>query len=521
MKRSVVGYKNNKSNLDEFFAFVSQHKMSILFVWIFTIMIYGPWCVQNLVTFDSEGFFSMADGQKWYNQWYSLGRWSLILIKDIFNVRLINPYFQITLFGLFFPASVILWWFCFYRWNHNIEPRFGLVLFSAIYLSHPIWATQFSYRNQMESITILMCLMPTALLLLTDRMPEGRIPRVILSAAVTVICFGGYQSFLFMYSEGVILYLLFRLYHDYSESNRKDFWKEILFLLVFTVFCFVAYFIISYLLCVWQGLTYGTEYLSSQFRWGSFPAAKNIQLIAKVLYDSLVSNGPVFNCLGIIEILAGAVLICFVFHGRPQERILGFVFFAVSWAIPFLLLLVTAFPVVYRSHFSFVLVLAFWGAVELGMLFHILSRRCLTDIRAFLAILILMFTIFPQVQKSTRLLYTDYMTMYNDEIQLWIIYHQALAKGAHEGDPIVFLNGKSNYINGSMVELEVIGYSYFEFNGNYGGTKIIEAMRAYGMNVSNPTDEQCDFASSVADEMDVWPNAGGIVVQNGIIIVKL
>ena len=460
MERKAVDNKHGRSIAEELLEYVLQHKMSVLFVWIFTILVYGAWCAQNIVTFDAEGFFDLTDGQKWYDQWYTLGRWSMVIFKDIFHVKLINPFFQIALFGIFFPASVILWWFCFYRWNRNREYRFGLILFSAIYISHPIWATQFSYRNQMETITFLMCLLPIALLLLTDGMPEGRIPRVILSAVLTVICFGGYQSFLFMYGEGVILYLLFRLYHDYSENNRNDFWKEVLFLSVFTVACFVADSIISRLLCARQGLTYGTEYLNSQFHWGSYPTAENLRTIAEYLYASLIADGAVFNCLGIIEILVGAVLICFAFRGRPREGILGFLLFGASWAAPFLLLFVTASPIVYRSQFAFVLALAFWGAVELGALFRILSKTRLTGVRTLLAALILMFAIFPQIQNNTRLLYSDYMTMYTDEVQLWTIYHQALAMGAHEGDSIVFLNGKRNYNNGSMVETEVIGFSY-------------------------------------------------------------
>lgn len=521
MERGTSDNNHSRSNAEELLTYVLQHKMSVLFVWIFTILVYGVWCAQNLVTFDAEGFYYLADGQKWYDQWYALGRWSMVLFKDILHVRLVNPYFQIALFGICFPASVILWWFCFYRWNRNHECRFGLILFSAIYISHPIWATQFSYRNQIESITFLMCLMPIALLLLTDNIPEGCIFRRILSATLTIICFGGYQSFLFMYGEGVILYLLFRLYYDYSEEKRNKFWKEVLFLLGFTVVCFVAYSLISRLFCAWQGLTYGTSYLSSQFHWGVYSVTENLLTIVRYLYVSLVANGVVFNCLGVIEIVTGSALIYFSFRSRPRAMILGFFLFCVSWATPFLLLFVTASPVVYRSQFSFVLTLAFWGTIELSAVFRHLFQKRFTDFKALLVVVIFIFMVFPQMQNNTRLLYTDFMTMYTDEVQLWTIYYQGLAKGAHEGDPIVFLNGKTNYNNGSMVETEVIGYSYFEFNANYGGTKIIEAMRAYGMNVTFPTDEQRAFATSIADDMDTWPREGGIVVKNDIIIVKL
>ncbi len=521
MEKQISMNNQTKSNAEALYTYISQHKISVLFVWIITILIYGAWSTQNLVTFDAEGFYEVAAGQGWYNSWYQLGRWSLVLFKDIFNVKLVNPYFQITMFGLLFPASVILWWFCFYRWNKNAEPRFGLLFFSGIYLSHPIWAMQFSYRNQMESITFLMCLLPIALLLLTDRTAEGRIPRIIISAVITVICFGGYQSFLFMFGEGIILYLLFRLFHDYSSSTRKDFWKEFLFLLGFTVACFTAYSIISRILCSYHGLTYGTSYLNSQFHWGSYPIADNLHAITDYLYHTLISNNAVYNCIGIIEVLIGVILVFFAFRGRAHERILGFLLFFASWITPFALLFVTASPPVHRSQFCFVLTIAFWGTIELGLFSRYLTQKHTTDSSILLIITILVITVFPQIQKNTRLLYSDYMTMYEDEVQLWTIYYQALSEGAQEGYPIVFIDGKSNYMNESMLEEEVIGYSYFEFNTYYGGTKIIEAMRAYGMNVSSPTDDQRAFAAEVAEGMETWPHEGGITVRDGIIIVNM
>ena len=512
---------NSTSIAEELRSYISQRKFSVIFVWIYTILIYGAWCAQNLVTFDAEAFYETAAGQGWYNSWYQLGRWSLVLFKDIFNVKLVNPYFQITLFGLLFPASVILWWFCFYRWNKGTESKFGLLFFAGIYLSHPIWALQFSYRNQMESIVFLMCLLPMALLLLTDRTPKERIIRIVISAVMVVFCFGGYQSFLFMYGEGIILYLLFRLYHDYSKGQKKDFWMEVLFLSIYTGICFGACSVISRLICKRHGLEYGTSYLNDQFHWGKFPIRENLHTICEYLKNSMISNGVIYNCLGIIELVLGIVLVIFLLRKKPHGKVLGLLMYLASWIVPFALLFVTASPLAHRSQFCFVLALAFWSAVELGALVHLLSKKHLTDATVVLMGLVLMFTMFPQIQSNTRLLYSEYMTMHMDEVQLWHIYYQALAKGAHEGDAIVFVHGKGNYMNESMLEEEVIGFSYFEFNMYYGGTKIIEAMRAYGMNVSSPTDEQRAYAESIAANMDIWPSDGGIVAQDGIIIVNM
>ncbi|MBR4495280.1 MAG: glucosyltransferase domain-containing protein [Clostridiales bacterium] len=508
-----------KSNAEELYAYISNHKVSVLSVWIFAILVYGAWCAQNIVTFDAEGLYNPDDGS--YVFWYQFGRWSLVLFMDIFNVTKINPYFQITLFGLLFPVSVVLWWFCFYRWNRNTGFKPGLVVFSGIYLTHPIWALQFSYRNQMEAIAFLMCLLPLALILVTDRSPKGRVCRIVISAVLAIICFGGYQSFMFMYGEGVILYLLFRLYYDYTDSKKKDFWKEVLFLTGFTAACFVANSVISRVMCSVNGIEYGTSYLEGQFHWGSYPLSENLRVIGEYLFNAMIANNVIYNCLGIIEVAAGVILICFAFRGRVRARILGLLLFIASWMTPFALLFVTASAPVQRSQFAFVLTIAFWGAVETGALSKALIKKNMTDAKVLVIAVILIAMIFPQMQNNTRLLYTEYMTMYTDEIQLWTIYYQALSKGANEGYPIVFVGGKANYVTGAMDEEEVIGYSYFEFNAIYSGQKIIEAMRAYGMNVSFPTEEQRAFANEVAGSMDSWPHEGGIVVRDGLIIVKM
>lgn len=98
--------------------------------------------------------------------------------------------------------------------------------------------------------------------------------------------------------------------------------------------------------------------------------------------------------------------------------------------------------------------------------------------------------------------------------------YSALKKGAHEGDAIVFLGVHSNYADETIIENEVIGFSYFESIPLI-SMKVVEAMQAYGFNVSKPSVEQTEYAQSLKDSMECYPSDNCVVIENGLIIVRL
>ena len=91
--------------------------------------------------------------------------------------------------------------------------------------------------------------------------------------------------------------------------------------------------------------------------------------------------------------------------------------------------------------------------------------------------------------------------------------------GAKPGAAI-YVHGKTdNFPNDSIVEREVIGFSYTEVN-SIAPKKFVEAMIAEGFNVSFPTDEQVNKASEHVKKMKCYPDEDYIEVYENIIIVK-
>ena len=72
----------------------------------------------------------------------------------------------------------------------------------------------------------------------------------------------------------------------------------------------------------------------------------------------------------------------------------------------------------------------------------------------------------------------------------------------------------------AFVEYEMIGLSYFEITYQ-DHEKVIEAMIGYGFEVTKPNLQQRQYAQDRSHDMGTYPAEDSIVVENGLIVVKL
>lgn len=403
-----------------------------------------------------------------------------------------------------------------------------MIIFSTIYLSHPIWSLQFSYRNQMEMICIVMVILPIAVALFTQELDKegGKILsfNMIVSLLLTVCCFGSYQSFMFMFAEAIILYFVIRLYNGKENPKSKVFWKKILLVLIYTMIAYVLFNEIAKFMCKRHDVGYGAAYLESQFKWFSNPVSDNMKTILGYIFNTAWGDGVVYTKILAVEVCV--LIILFAAKCVKEKKFLCIECLCIMamLMIPYLLTVVTANEVVHRSQFTFVFLVAFLAAYEIEIILSLVTPKTVTKFFVLCIMGLFSFTVLTQIQMTTKLLYSDYAVMNLDEIQMREIYYEALSKGAHEGDAIVLIGGKgkAGYLYDTITGYEVVGYSYFEHTATYGNDKLIEAMRAYGMNVIKPTDEQIQHAYEMIDEMDCWPSGeNSIRVEDGLIIVCL
>lgn len=191
---------------------------------------------------------------------------------------------------------------------------------------------------------------------------------------------------------------------------------------------------------------------------------------------------------------------------------------------PFLLELATAGNIVIRSLFSYPLTLAFMAVVELNWMRAFFSdeKKAVFQVISFGLVAA---AAGKEMTVTSRLLYTDNKTMEEDYEALGRIYYTALQQGAREGDAFCFVGWKDQPRGDKItyMEDEVIGYSYLETIPLTKNEKIIDAMTAFGFNVSYPTEEQETEASEVAKNLDAYPVGNYFYVdsEQHLVVVNL
>lgn len=508
------------NTFDEFKDYCRSHLPVVLCTYLAFLALFVAWIAHDVVTFDAEGLYSVGNAAKWYEQWIGIDRWGFVVLKKVLGTMVINPYFSVAALVLLFPLSALLWAFAVDRWGSS-RPSWVVLAFCVLYLSHPVWAQQFAYRNQMEVMSLALALAPVGMLLLAECARTRRWAPGLVALGIATLLFGCYQAFVFVYVEAIFIYAFLQFTTRGKDAGEHGGIKELAWGFAFVVAAFALSKGASSVVKVLTRTQYDPAYLASQFLWGQRPVLENLRAILDHLRRVMLGDGNNFTALYIVEAVP-LVVWSFVAHAeRLRDRLYrAFVSCGVAFT-PFLLEVVTAGDVVIRSQFAFVLALAFMGAVELDACHRALGTHALHPWGGVLVALVALAAIVPQAQQQSRLLYSDVTTMEADRRRLEELYFQAMALGAHEGDAACLVGGGDYFHPDSMAETEVVGYSYFMHIGYYDGSKTIEAMQAYRLAVSQPSEEQVRLAQQETPRLEVWPTGGSISVHDGYYVVRL
>lgn len=517
------------SGLDEFIQYCRKKKYDIIILYLFCIAIYGAWIVQDTVTFDAEGFYSYKSGAMWYTQWLALGRWGFCLLKNILGVTVINPFFSVFLFMLLFPLSVVVWGFLFNTWNSKSQLicsfNFDLLLFGGVFLSHPVWALQFAYRNQIEVCSIVLLLMPIIFILLTKWLEQNSVICGLLAMISTVIAFASYQAFIVEFICAFAIYYLFYAVREFGNKEDKIKIKKNVIQIVkgtlFSITAFVIYRISCLLVLRFNDFQndFYLEYIDKNNQWGTLPFEDCIRTILANLQNAFLGNGKEYSYLFLIEVIVLLGWILFIWIKKYSYRLwVSLISFAIV-ILPFIIDIITANESVKRAQFSFVLVLAFLALLECSWLINFL-RRYKRSVCQVAVIGMVGFWIMWQTQITTRLLYTQYRVGEIDYSLMTELYYTALEKGAKENDVFIFVGARQDPEGDVLLKSEVVGKSYFTIT-TLSYDKCLQAMQAYGFNISIPNSDQVIWAESIKDSLGIWPESDAVYINNGIVVIRL
>lgn len=468
------------------------------------------------MTLDAEGFYSEGNGYKWYLSWIGLGRWGFVLLKRILGVTIINPFFSLVVFFLCFPLSIIMWNALIEEWSSKQSVVLKLC-FTGIYAVNAVWALQFAYRNQIEVCTIMMVLLPLGVKCFAIWIEEKKWIYCLSGFAIITFATSCYQAFLIMFMEGALIFFLFRLLHYRDKCiPERRFWYDVLKAFGFTVTVIVFYCFISRIVMRVMKVIPQDEYLTSHFTWTSLPVKENFTIISEYIGSRIFGNG-IYTC---IYSVTGMVLVIWCVYEalrKKEYRYPLLILTALLLFCPFLLAIVLPGGLVDRASFAFALSTAFMAWLFICIIDKALNKykRCI-----YVCICCIVMLGVSQLQKTTRLLWTDVNVMTRDYEQMKYIYQRAIDCGASEWDSICFIGTRSNICTEAYLNYEVIGLSYFNIETDR-NINTVDAMQAYRFPVLHATSEQIEYAKSIASDMECWPNPDSVRVIDNLIIVKM
>lgn len=515
--------KINKKNtiIDDFIEYLKNNKFYFLIVFIIFIAIYGIWIFNDFVTTDAEPMYTAQGAADIYNSWIALGRWALVFLKKILGVWIINPFFALTIFIIGFPISSMMWNHIFQKWLDMDEEKYsGRIIFDLIYLTCPIWGYQFSFRNQIEGIVLFLVILPISVFLLSKWLDGGSIAYAVIAMFGIVFSFSGYQAFLIMYAEAVIIYFFCNIIK--GKIKRKQFYIRLFKVIIYTVAAYILYqlsikIVAEFLNVSREGYS---GYLLSQIPWFSENISDCIQKTVDTLKEIFFGGSNAYTVAYFTELVMAIVLFIIYCIKKGNMKIWTGIITFLLFVFPLSLSILTAGSAVLRQQFAYVMALAAIGGFEFTILFNILGNKLPRLLIQILSIAIMLCFIVPQAQTNTRLLYTNYRVAQKDYYLMSEIYTVAREKGAKLGDAIVLIGGQSYGNDDSIIVQEANGISFIEWAIMY-PEKTIRAMQANGFCVSTPSKEQEEYGQEIARSIPCWPDKDSVHVEDGLIVVHL
>ena len=500
---------------------INDNLLLVICTYLFVVILYGAWAFTDIVTFDAEGFYSQANGPKWYTQWLRLGRWGFVLLKKILGVTYINPFFSISVFLIFFPLSVLLWNYILVEWSGK-NSKLASALFIGIYVTHPVWTLQFAYRNQIEVATITMVILPIGVLYFAKWIESKKLLYMFLAYFIITFSSGCYLPFLILYMQAALLFFFFYLEKAIrNDIPVLDYWKDVLKAFVFSIIVFASWLLISHIIVSANGLTFATEFYGEKVLWSTRPFSENVREVFDTFVSTLIGNKIYTAIYGIVSLffIAWNILQMVIKKSYSFTRIILIILIEIC---PIMMHIASAGDVVDRTAFAYSLCIAALAWFDLIIIRDEFVKKRKTNIYAVLSLILAVFLIIPQMQRSTRLLWTDVRIMERDILKMNAIYYKAIDLGAKEGDAIFFWGIKWDMNDEANLKHEVVGISYFEIPQEWYNQKTIDAFQAYGYPLVAASQEQVEIAEEkYVKDMPCWPENGSIKVVDGLIIVKL
>jgi len=513
--------------------FIKENTACLIIAFVGMILLHASSLIGKAIGIDTEALLYYGDD--FYKGWLNSGRQGLVLLHkllyfwcDGFN------HIAAGIYTIIFLMVALTAWIYLFRVVSNKENKLGNIVFCLIIISHTILTEQVYFRIQSAEVCLSFAFVAISILLLVDVVTKNKIGmpdifKVIIIVFLNLISFSIYQIMVPLYIFGCVAVLLLR----FSFVNREmKPWTESVKMAVVFLISFIVNEVIT------LSFFNGSEYLGNQIYWKTESFGKCIyQIISHVVRAGVIGRRIYFApTYAVYAILLAITFLMLAKQNKYKKDGIVFLVIVLIFTVgaPFYMTVLCGGESVIRSQLLLPFTLGFMAYALMFVLTNtdIISNKCNPKLAKGIILLIIainIITITQQAILSIRLHYTDKIRYTYDEAFAYELIDE-INKFQNEDKslPVVFIGSRSSQLDSFCIDDgDVIGYSFFDWDTNsepysyHSSLRIIGFLSALGTTYTEPDTAKMDSAYDYSLSMNTYPVSGGIVVYDGMIIVKL
>lgn len=499
--------------INNFVDFCKKNKLLLIFNLVIVAMVFGSRIFSNNISVDTD--LMIANPYFKYN-WLEIGRWGLIFFQKIFNMRWFNPYIECALAYVIIVLFLMIYCYMF-DYLKSKDRNLNYYIFSALFITHPIFALQWFFKLQCFEVALSILLIPISQILIFEWIDNKKKIYLIIAIILSIISFSCYQT-------NVILYISSALISFWLKYENENNFKVVLEVCIKLIVTFFSAFVINTIFS--KTFFIQSEYLTNSIYWGSYSVLeclRNILTYIKEVFFGSIIMTSIFS----IMIVIFMILFLKIRKKTMFDIFRWFVIF-VFLVSPLLLAIYMGGSPFYRSQYVLPFVIAGGLTLVISMIKDAFSVKLRKVIKG-IVLVICSFTILFQTQTTLRLWYTEDVRYEQDYNMLQSIMKDMQINNINYTEkPIVYIGKWDAPLNPSCFRVvEMVGISHFSMFSStepayyYSSLGIYRLATINGYILKEPSIENVEKAKEDGKNMKNWPNEGYIKELDEIIIVRL
>ncbi|AIQ71279.1 glucosyltransferase domain-containing protein [Paenibacillus graminis] len=495
-----------------------KNNMFLVYISVFvSLFAYGFSMTHFTLSIDEEIALTLGDQYNWSNQ----GRFGIDILKTLFNFWNTNSITSTFLAVSLFSLSGILWAYSFSSITPRKEGKYipGSIVI-LLFLTFPALSENIGFSMMSFELGIGWIIIALASIFISRWAISSNNSKLFLLLGVIFVSFATsiYQAFLSVFIIGCFIQLIIYILH-LEESKTKLNLKLYFYILVkITLVSGVSLALYKIADKIVQLFIPSSGYIENFIMWGKKPTSEIIlgllSSFSKLLSGELIYGSKMLLPSMFISLFLIAYFLVKFLINKDRGNAGILVFTLIGYClIPFLIYFISGSPVPVRGN----LVWPLFTSSACLFLFMLVRK---VQYRMFIIFVICIIS-FYQANSIAQLFYSDYQR-YEDDVKLANQIGYAITNmdlGETPPFPVVYVGKHEQEIRNGIIKQEVLGYSFFEWDGG-NQLRIGDFMQSLGYMYISPSEVQKERAKQIAASMPMWPHKGSIALKEDMIIVN-